>query len=420
MLGGMLSLYRRHTVDCPHRAKGAAWTRCNCPVHTIGVVAGRSIRMSLRTRNWQRATDMIREMEVRQTIAPDSPAMASIQEACDAAVADMQARKLSSETVRKVRTLTKQLAEFATSKGIRFCSQVDYQAISSFRASWKDGANSATKKLERLREVLEIWRKHQWIPENFARQLKPPKKPAAEPTLPFERDEIVRMIEHLPKLSGMSTLRQRQVLALILVMRYSGLRISDAVMLSRDRVDGKRILLYMEKTKVPVYVPVPDFLVARLEDVVRPDGQYFAAASARPDVVAGNFRRSFRRLGQIAGVANLHPHRFRDTFAVELLNAGVSIEVVSRLLGHSSIRITERHYSPWVKSRQAQLEAAVNRAIAFEACPTTAEFDEIHVQETYAEKKVANAPNDISSLGMVSRVGFEPTTTALKVRCSTN
>jgi hypothetical protein len=31
------------------------------------------------------------------------------------------------------------------------------------------------------------------------------------------------------------------------------------------------------------------------------------------------------------------------------------------LLGHTSIKITERHYSPWDKARQEQLEADVRR-----------------------------------------------------------
>jgi integrase len=31
------------------------------------------------------------------------------------------------------------------------------------------------------------------------------------------------------------------------------------------------------------------------------------------------------------------------------------------LLGHASVKITERHYAPWVKARQEQLEAEVRK-----------------------------------------------------------
>ena len=41
---------------------------------------------------------------------------------------------------------------------------------------------------------------------------------------------------------------------------------------------------------------------------------------------------------------NCHPDRFRDTFAVSLLLKGVLLDSVSKLLGHSSINIIERHY----------------------------------------------------------------------------
>ena len=54
-------------------------------------------------------------------------------------------------------------------------------------------------------------------------------------------------------------------------------------------------------------------------------------------------------------------HRFRDTFAVDLLSHGVPIDQVSILLGHSSIKTTEKHYAPWVKARQDQLEASVKK-----------------------------------------------------------
>jgi integrase len=46
---------------------------------------------------------------------------------------------------------------------------------------------------------------------------------------------------------------------------------------------------------------------------------------------------------------------------VSLLESGVSIENVSVLLGHSSVRITERQYKPWVKTLQKKLEEEVRK-----------------------------------------------------------
>ena len=52
----------------------------------------------------------------------------------------------------------------------------------------------------------------------------------------------------------------------------------------------------------------------------------------------------------------------RDTFAVELLLAGVPIYDVSLLLGHSSVKTTEKHYAPFVMARQEQLTDYVKQA----------------------------------------------------------
>ena len=89
---------------------------------------------------------------------------------------------------------------------------------------------------------------------------------------------------------------------------------------------------------------------------------WFWTGVGSKETLEGNWRRTFRRLCNIAGVHNGHPHRFRDTLAVELLLDGVPIERVSVLLGHSSVKITERHYAPWVQARQVQLESDLVQA----------------------------------------------------------
>lgn len=68
-----------------------------------------------------------------------------------------------------------------------------------------------------------------------------------------------------------------------------------------------------------------------------------------------------RRLFKLAGVTTGHAQRYCDTFAFEVLLSGVTLERVSVLLGHQSVRVTEKHYAPWVRARQEQLESDVRR-----------------------------------------------------------
>jgi integrase/recombinase XerD len=80
------------------------------------------------------------------------------------------------------------------------------------------------------------------------------------------------------------------------------------------------------------------------------------------ETIVGSWRKRLAKLFELAEITKGHAHRFRDTFAVELLLSGVPIERVSVLLGHQSTRITEKHYSPWVRSRQEQLEEDLRRS----------------------------------------------------------
>ena len=57
-----------------------------------------------------------------------------------------------------------------------------------------------------------------------------------------------------------------------------------------------------------------------------------------------------------------HAHMLRDTFAAESLLSGMRVEEVSTILGHSSVKITERHYMPWVRARQTSLNQCVMKS----------------------------------------------------------
>jgi integrase/recombinase XerD len=51
-----------------------------------------------------------------------------------------------------------------------------------------------------------------------------------------------------------------------------------------------------------------------------------------------------KRVGERAGV-KVSPHTLRRTFGSHLLNEGMRLETVSKLLGHSDVRVTQKAYA---------------------------------------------------------------------------
>jgi integrase/recombinase XerD len=91
---------------------------------------------------------------------------------------------------------------------------------------------------------------------------------------------------------------------------------------------------------------------------------WFWTGNGKASTAVGDWQGRLLALAEQAKIQRLHAHRFRDTFAVSLLLEGVPIERVSILLGHSSIKVTEKHYAPWIRERQEQAEADVRRTWA--------------------------------------------------------
>lgn len=362
----MLTPYRRHTPKCPFKSKGNAYKKCACPVWVQGSVDGHAVRRSADTRDWRVAQIRAREWEAEGTVKRKSGNI-TVRAACAAFKADAEARGLAKPTLKKYRVLSDQLIAFCDARGIAYLRQFDLAESRSFRASWADKPLSATKKLERLRSMCGFWLSHGWIRENYAKAMKPPIVHSS-PTLPFTEQEFKALVEATKELPTIEESMKARTRAMLYVLRFTGLRISDAVGLTSDQVGKDAITLRMAKTREPITVPLPDGMADMLNSLKFPNGRYFSTGKAQLETDTGNWRRRFSKLAKLAKVPDAHPHRLRDTFAVDLLSRGVSIEDVSILLGHSSVKVTERHYSPWVQARRIRLENIIrdaNQGISF-------------------------------------------------------
>jgi integrase len=324
-----------------------------------GVLRGESIRKSLDLTNWEAASRLIRDWEV-----DGAAVVVSVKEATERFISDRQSMKLSDAMMRKYRLVATELSGKFGDAPLRSVTTDDLRQL---RESWKLAPITMQKRLEMVRKFFTFCMDSDWIEKNPARGVEaPPVK--YDPTLPFTDEEMEKILwasesirEVHPKITKDT---EKKLKALILLMRYSGIRISDAVMFRREKLKNGKLFLKQEKTKQPVWVPLPQNVVDAISECDEGNEYFFYRNVGKPKSAITEWQQRLKLVYTMAGVEDGHSHRLRDTFSVELLQKGISLETVSMLLGHTSIKTTQRHYAPWVKSRQDALETAVKMSWA--------------------------------------------------------
>ncbi len=379
----MLNVYSRHSANCDH-ADNMQWRRCRCPKWVRGVLPnGLALRESAKTRSWEQAERFARKMEAdADPTRADQPQVrrATLQDAVRMFLEDEEARGLEESSRKKSRTLLeRQFVPFCEARKFIYIDRLLPIDLTEFRATWNNGEVTTHRKHERMHSFFGFCVANDLLKKNPMDALKKPKTPDLVPTdyfPPKEFEKIVAAAEKYEYGGGNDSKHRGQRLrALTLLMRWSGLAILDATSLDRERLSRNengddQIFLYRAKTGVPVYVVIPGEVGEELLQLPNSHPRYFFwSGNGDPRSAAKAFQRSYWKLFKLANISKpdgtrkrCHPHMFRDTFAVELLLAGVPIDQVSLLLGHSSVKITERHYAPFCKARQEQLAASVKRA----------------------------------------------------------
>ena len=305
------------------------------------------MKKALSVRSWESAQKLVRDWE-----AGGEHRTVPLKEACEKFLADAAARGLGPAQLGKYKLLVKELKEWFPEWVM---SGISLEDLRAYRESWELSPVSAGKKLERLRTFFKFGMESGWSENNPARVLKAPKV-KQKPTLPFSPEQWEKILWATEIYPERPKGRRAQVKAFVLLLRYSGLRIGDAVSLETKRIRDGKLLLYTAKAGTPVWMPLPEEVLDCLQRLQTSE-RYFWSGVGKVKSAVADWQRSLAKLFKLAGVKG-HAHMLRDYFAVDLLNHGVSLENVAALLGNT-VRIAEKHYSPWVQARQQALEKAV-------------------------------------------------------------
>jgi integrase len=202
------------------------------------------------------------------------------------------------------------------------------------------------------------------------------------PVIAQKKNDWLRQAEDEALLAASISTEDERII--VWFLRWSGLRIGEALSLSIRDVDLAEGLIYVRKSKTPRgtrAVPIAPELRPRItrwlevlaaRGLYDPSGPFFATKTGK-SWSSQYAEKIVRRVAYRVGVrvvectcgsakttrhekgcprtqtgqrlSAVTPHTLRRTFGSYLLNQGVRLEVVSTLLGHSSTQITERAYA---------------------------------------------------------------------------
>jgi len=357
----VITIFVRHSPGCKY--VGDEFTkRCNCRKHFRWTQDGKQYRNKAGTRSWAEAEENKRRLE--DQLAGREPLAASTALLLSAAIKTFNDSKVAQGVKPRVRKMyareLKRLQAFSESKGILTAKQaLTLENLEALRGTW-----SAVYKSSWSRQVVQKHLNHflkycynaGWV--DRVPKLSPIKVDQPE-TMPLTEKEYSKIIR---KAEG----RARAVIQL---MRWSGLAVRDAATLRRSDVRRDkgiyRVIRKRTKTKEHLYIPIPAFAAEEVLALDSADYLFWnkqketSSEYRHADYIGEGIRKVFDAAGVVSD-GHMISHRLRATFAVDLLQKGVPLEHVSKLLGHRSVTTTERHYAKWIKWRQDYLDRVVS------------------------------------------------------------
>jgi integrase/recombinase XerC len=363
-IAGMLTIWRRHAPDCPHRSKGRNYLKCDCPLWADGYVnRKRVLRQSLGTRDMARARKKAVALE-----APDNLVYKPVGEAVTAFLQHCRSEGLTETTVKKYQNPLKKLEEFCETEQMDTLDEIGTEKLDRFRSGRKIKQITSSKELEILRLFFRFCVDRNWARANPAKKIKLPRHIKPNEIVPFTSTEVTAMIKACDTF-GKSPYERLRARAIVLTLRYTALRIGDVSLLARDRIsrDGDcwRIFLRTEKSGNPVFLPIPSDLKAALDKVPAPlrntkSRYFFWNGIGKEKTHKAHIDRCLRAVFKESVVKGAHAHRFRHTLATELLGRGASFEEVADILGNSP-EIVRKHYGKWSTARQSRIDELMQR-----------------------------------------------------------
>ncbi len=381
----MLTLYRRHREDCrihKTRLTPAAKRRfmdCDCPIWIYGNTSdGHVPRQSCGT------TILAVAEAPRQALlkkGQDQVVFGPRIDDCVERFVDARRHELGDKCAASYVFQLGRLHSYCSARGVHHMKDLTVDLLEDFKVQGLPAAMADTTRgivVAKLRCFLRVAFRRGWTKSPLAEAVTP-HAAVYEQKEPYTERELELILNEAGHLNGgrEGYASAPQTFRLLLeLMLETGMRVSDAIRFDPPALEkgdsGLWIYTYTQRkrkrTKQPVLIEA--YLSDRLKRAIAeckwlsPGKPFWYGPATAGYGLGYQVYDRMQMIGKRCNVLDCRPHRLRDTFAVQALLRGLGIGDVSRLLGHSSVKITETYYAKWVPARRRRLESIVAQSFA--------------------------------------------------------
>ncbi|MBP7709798.1 MAG: tyrosine recombinase XerC [Rickettsiales bacterium] len=207
---------------------------------------------------------------------------------------------------------------------------------------------SNARALASLRSMFRFFNQNQLLKNQEISKIKTPKiaKPVPKSVDQIDIKKIFGEILNIRK-----TLWQaKRDVALLTLIYGCGLRISEALSVSKKSLENSQTLIVTGKGKKQRMVPLLEVVKQRIDEYLAAcpfplnfDQPIFLGPKGDA-YIRNNFAALIQKVRRNLNLAEtITPHAFRHSFATHLLEAGGDLRTIQELLGHESLSTTQRY-----------------------------------------------------------------------------